>query len=191
MRYSSIENPKAWEVQPNDVNSDATIQFLAQYLFRLEPLGMYRRWRPVISDFRAEERLYRRHRREDIVDGVILPSALPFPKKEENTGQSVNRSAYSRPEDALWSPTKRLDGMGVFEFPVSCRKQELTCPNTARCFTFRAQACAPRKKLLSFGGLVRRTPWRNTGYVLPTKLARKELRATIQKNSRIVIRAEV
>jgi hypothetical protein len=32
VRYSSIENPKAWEVQPNDVTSDATIQFLTQYL---------------------------------------------------------------------------------------------------------------------------------------------------------------
>jgi hypothetical protein len=32
VRYSSIENPKAWVVQPNDVASDATIQFLTQYL---------------------------------------------------------------------------------------------------------------------------------------------------------------
>lgn len=152
---------------------------------------MYRRWRPVISDFRAEERLYRRHRREDIVDGVILPSALPFPKKEENTGQSVNRSAYSRPEDALWSPTKRLDGMGVFEFPVSCLPLELTCPNTARCFTFWPKHVPLGKNYSHSEVWSDELPRRNTGYVLPTKLVCKELRATIQKNSRIVIRAEV
>jgi hypothetical protein len=32
VRYSSTEVPKAWEIQPNDVASDATIQFLTQYL---------------------------------------------------------------------------------------------------------------------------------------------------------------
>lgn len=32
VRYSSIENPKAWVVQPNDVASGATIEFLMQYL---------------------------------------------------------------------------------------------------------------------------------------------------------------
>ena len=32
VRYTSVENPKAWELQPNDVASDATIQFLTQFL---------------------------------------------------------------------------------------------------------------------------------------------------------------
>ena len=150
---------------------------------------MYRRWRPVVSGFRADELLYRRHRREDTLNGIILPGALAFPEKDENTGQSVNRSAYSRPEDALWITTKRLDGMGVFSFPVSCLPEELICPSTARRFTFWPKHVPLRNNYAHSEIWSDDLPRRNAEYVLPTKLVRKELRARIQQNSRVVINA--
>jgi hypothetical protein len=158
-------------------------------IFPLRPLRMYRRWRPVVHGFQADELLYRRHRREDALNGVILPAALAFPKKNENTGQSVNRSAYSRPEDALWGPTKRLDGMGVFEFPVSCLPEELVCPTTARQFTFWPKHVPLGNNYAHAEIWSDELPRRNAGYVLPTKLVCKELRARIQKSSRLVINA--
>src|SRR5581483_5978571 len=105
-------------------------------IFQLRPFRMYRRWRPIVNTFHAGEWLYRRHRRADIQAGVILPSALKFPNQDENTGQSVNRSSLSMPTDALWTPEGRLDGWGVYEFPVSCLRATARCPDTGRQFTF-------------------------------------------------------
>src|SRR5437588_8766789 len=81
-----------------------------QNIFPLRPFRMYRRGRAVVSTFRADELLYRRHRRNQTLNGQILPSALQFPSKGDNTGHSVNRSLFSQPKDVLWTDTKRLDG---------------------------------------------------------------------------------
>lgn len=152
---------------------------------------MYRRWRPVVSGFQADEFLYRRHRREDAPNGIILPAALAFPKKNENTGQSVNRSGYSKPEDALWGPTKKLNGMGVFEFPVSCIPGELVCPTTTRRFAFKPKHVPLGNNYAHSEIWSDELPGTSADYALPTKLVCKELRAIIQKNSRIVIQAEL
>src|SRR5579859_814162 len=104
-------------------------------IFPLRPFRMYRRGRPVVSHFSGDEQLYRRYRRADSQNGVILPSALKFPNQGE-FGQSVNRSSFSRPEDALWTPTERLDGWGVFEFPVASLPEDVTCSATRKRFTF-------------------------------------------------------
>ncbi len=152
---------------------------------------MYRRWRAAIPKFQTEELLYRRYRRQDAFNGIILDSALQFPKKHENTGQSVNRSRFSRAKDALWNDKERLDGLGVFQFPVSCLPREAICPTTGGRFTFWPKHVPLRNNYAHSEVWSDQLPRRNVGYVLPTKLVRKELRATIQKNSQIVIEAEL
>jgi hypothetical protein len=120
---------------------------------------------------------------------VILPSALKFPKKGENTGQSFNRSLFSRPKDALWDDSRRLDGWGVYQFPVALIPQEAECSQTQRRFTFFPKH-VPRGKNYSHSEIwCDELPERNAGYVLPTELVKKELRAIIQKHSRTVIEA--
>jgi hypothetical protein len=189
---SAIARPKFRRLGKSSPTTSPVTQLFSflHNIFPLRPLRMYRRWRPVVSRFRADELLYRRHRREDIVNGTILPAALPFPKKNENTGQSVNRSAFSKPEDALWGPAKRLDGMGVFEFPVSCLPGDLSCPATARQFTFWPKHVPLGNNYAHSEIWSDELPRRNAEYVLPTKLVCKELRARIQQNSRVVIDAE-
>lgn len=148
---------------------------------------MYRRWRPVVGEFAADELLYRRFRREHTHEGVILPSALQFPKKDENSGQSVNRSKLSKAEDALWTDKEKLIGLGVFEFPVSCLPREIVCPSTARCFNFWPKHVPLTKNYAHSEIWSGETPRTTSNYVLPTKIVCKELRAVIQKHSRIVI----
>jgi len=160
-------------------------------IFPLRPLRMYRRWRRVIPEFEADELLYRRYRRDDTSNGVILDSALKFPKKNENTGQSVNRGRFSRPTDALWNDQTFLDGMGVFQFPVSCVLREATCPSTARRFRFWPKHVPLTKNYAHSEIWSEEIPPTSPGYALPTKLVCKELRATIQKYSRVVIEAQL
>jgi hypothetical protein len=143
-----------------------------------------------VNYFLADELLYRRCRREDILNGTILPSALQFPKKGENTGQSVNRGRFSRPEDARWTETERLDDWGVFQFPVSCLPQEATCRDTARRFSFFPMHVPLRKNYAHSEIWCDEVPPQNAGYILPTKLVKKELRAMIQKHSQVVIPAQ-
>jgi hypothetical protein len=152
---------------------------------------MYRRGRPVVDAFRPDEHLYRRHRRVQTKNGVILPSALQFPEKGEDTGQSVNRSAFSRPIDVLWTKTKRLDGWGVYQFPVSCLPQGAVCSETRRQFTFFPKHVPLYNNYAHSEIWCDELPKKNAGYVLPTKLVKKELRAMIQKHSQIVIPAEI
>lgn len=160
-------------------------------IFPLRPLRLYRRGRPTISSFAGDEPLYRRYRRCDSQNGVILPSALNFPNKGENTGQSVNRGQFSQPADALWTETDRLSGWGVFQFPVAALPAELICPNTARNFTFFAKHVPLKRNYAHSEIWCDEFPRRNAGYIHPTKLVKKELRARIQKQSRIAIQAEL
>lgn len=141
--------------------------------------------------FRANEQLYRRHRRHDVKNGVFLPSVLKFPKANDNTGQSVNRRAFSRPEDALWTDNERLAGQGVFEFPVSCLPDRLVCTETGQEFTFFPKHFPSKKNYAHTEIWCDHLAQKNAAYVLPTRLVRKEFRARIQKNSRIVIAAEL
>jgi hypothetical protein len=151
---------------------------------------MYRRWRPVIPEFQATEDLYRRYRRADTREGLILPSALQFPKKGQNTGHSVNRGLFSRPEDALWNEAGRVEGLGVFAFSVSTLPEEATCPETGRKFAFSPKHVPLKRNYAHSEVWCDNIPPQNAGYILPTRLVQKELRAKIQKNSRIVIPAE-
>src|SRR5437762_13892153 len=66
------------------------------------PRRLLRRGRPVVPQFSPREKLYRRFQKKDLINGEIAPSALMFPSTGEQTGQSVNRSKFSRPEDVLW-----------------------------------------------------------------------------------------
>lgn len=160
-------------------------------IFPLRPLRMYRRGRPIVNEFRTSELLYRRFRREDFRDGIILPSALKFPNKNNKTGQSVNRSAFSQPADALWTPMHRLHGLGVFQFPVSCLPERCTCSQTNRQFVFFPKHVPLSNNYAHSEIWCDEFPAKNAGYVLPTALVKKELRASIQKYSRIVIAAEI
>jgi len=152
---------------------------------------MYRRGRPAVEVFRADERLYRRHRREHVQSGVILPSALQFPNKGDNTGQSVNRSLFSKPEDALWTDKERLNGWGVLQFPVSCVPAELTCPDTRRQFAFSPKHVPLARNYAHSELWCEETSAQGRQRVLPTKLVRKEFKAIIQKHSRVIIQAEI
>lgn len=152
---------------------------------------MYRRARPVVSTFEVSEQLYRRYRRNEAMDGVILPSALQFPNKGENSGQSVNRGLYSQPQDALWTETERLDGWGVFQFPVSCLPQEAICSETQRRFAFFPKHVPLRRNYAHAEVWCDEFPRKNEAYVVPTKLVKKEFRARIQKYSQIVVHADV
>jgi hypothetical protein len=151
---------------------------------------MYRLGRPVVETFRSDEQLYRRYRREDIVNGKITPAALKFPKKNDNTGQSVNRSLLSKPEDALWSDAKRYDGWGVYQFPATCLPRNVLCSHTGRKFTFFP------KHVPIWNNYAHTEIWSSElpelsmdRYILPTEVVKKELRATIQKNFQIAISA--
>lgn len=158
-------------------------------IFRLRPFRMYRRWRPVVILFKQDETLYRRHRRMDVANGVILPSALPSPRPTETSGPSVNRSQFSRAEDTLWTHTERLDGLGVFEFPVSCLPREVVCGSTAKRFFFMPKHVPLTKNYAHAEIWCDHAPRPDGKFVAPTKLVWKEVRATIQKNSRIVLTA--
>jgi hypothetical protein len=151
---------------------------------------MYRRGRPVVNHFPAHELLYRRYRRSDAIEGTILPSAIQFPKKGENTGQSATRSSFSRPEDARWTETERLDAWGVFQIPVSCLPQQATCRDTGRQFAFFPKHVPLQKNYAHSEIWCDDIPPSNAGYVVPTKLVKKEFRAMIQKHSQIVIPAQ-
>jgi hypothetical protein len=164
---------------------------LFQIIFPIRPLRMYRRGRRVVTAFQPDEQLYRRFRRNDAMDGVILPSALQFPNKDDNTGQSANRSLFSLPEDALWTDNEKLDGWGVFRFPASCLPEEAVCSQTQRRFTFFPRHVPLRKNYAHSEVWCDELPRTNSAYVLPTKIVKKEFRARIQKYSQIVIPAEV
>jgi hypothetical protein len=140
-----------------------------------------------VNDFAPGELLYRRYRASDVKDNILLPSALKFPNRGQNTGQSVNRSRFSRPADALWTETERLDGLGVFQFPVSCLPNELICSNTGRRFTFFPKHVPVKKNYAHSEIWCDEIPSLNSGYVLPTEVVKKALRANIQKFSQPVI----
>jgi len=97
---------------------------------------------------------------------------------------------FSRPEDSLWTEEERLKGLGVFSFPVSILPYESTCPDTGRRFVFFPKHVPLKKNYAHSEVWCDQIPRQNAGYVVPTRLVQKELRAKIQKNSRIVIEAE-
>lgn len=158
-------------------------------LFR--PFRMYQIRRSVVDVFQPGELLYRRYRRGDVKNGMLLPSALGFPKKGNNTGPSVTRSSFSRPEDARWSDKRRIVGAGVYQFPISCLPARSRCSDTAREFTFFPKHVPLWNNYAHSEVWCDSFPRRNAGYVLPTELVKKELRAQIQKSHRIAIQAEM
>ena len=76
------------------------------------PSRMHALGRPVVSFSEASERLYLRFGLEHFLDEQLVPTAVRVP------GQSVNRGAFSEPEDVLFHEEGRYDGLGVVEFFV-------------------------------------------------------------------------
>jgi len=68
---------------------------------------MYRKGRPVDSEFEPSEDLYYRCQAQHITDSRLLPTALRFPDF------SVNRAKYSLPEDVL-IPDYQTWGIAAF-----------------------------------------------------------------------------
>jgi hypothetical protein len=154
------------------------------------PRRMYRRGRPVVPVFRPTEKLYCRFRKQDIVGGVLLPPALKFPKGKDNTGHSVNRSRFSTARDALWGKTTRHEGLGVFQFPVSCLPAVLICRDTKRQFTFFPRHVPLENNYAHSEIWCDHHPPQGGQYVLPTALVKKELKAAISRSHTVVIPAQ-
>jgi hypothetical protein len=155
---------------------------------------MYRRGRSVVEYFQPDEHVYRRYfkRDYDFARGVLLPSALRFPKKDDLTaGSSVNRSSLSRAHDALWTDKKKLPTAGVYQFPLSCLPIEETCLQTARRFTFFPKHVPLWNNYAHTEIWCDSLPRANAAYVLPTEEVKKVVRAMIQKHHGIAIQAEL
>jgi hypothetical protein len=68
------------------------------------------------QDFLPEERLFRRFRSGDVVEGEILPSSLRF-----NEPPSFCRERYAKPEDTIHpncAGSRDVSGFGVFALKV-------------------------------------------------------------------------
>ena len=152
---------------------------------------MYRLGRPVVENFQKNELMYRRFCLRDVSNGVILPSALKFPKRGDNTGQSANRSLFSQAQDALWTDNRKMNGWGVYGFPVACLPKESVCSHTQRRFTFFPRHVPVRNNYAHSEVWCDDLPSKNSGYVLPTEIVKKEFRATIQKHSKTFIAPRV
>ena len=75
------------------------------------PERMYRRGRAVKPEFSPRELLYFRYGVDEFLAGELLPAAIRLP-------QSVNRGEFSQPEDVLFHPEGKYNGLGVIEFRV-------------------------------------------------------------------------
>lgn len=79
-------------------------------------------------DFPGAELLYRRFREQDLVEGRPTPLGLRFP---ENSGISVNRQAYSEPQDVLEPDCcggHTRDACVVLQFAVDDVPEQLSSP---------------------------------------------------------------
>jgi hypothetical protein len=78
-----------------------------------QPKPMHRDGQAAIEAFDADEFLYRRYSKDQIVEGHVVPQTVSFPKP------SFNRSRFSRPEDVLHvdccGGKLPLPGLGVLE----------------------------------------------------------------------------
>lgn len=151
---------------------------------------MFRRGRPVVSLFRPDEQLYRRFAHRDTVNGELTPACLQFPKKNAQTGHSVNRSAFSKPEDVLWVGIERLEGAGIFQFAVRSIPDELSCAQTNNRYAFFPQHVPLDDNYAHTEIWCDHIPRQNAGYVLPNSLVKKEFRARLLKSAQIVRRPE-
>ncbi len=149
---------------------------------------MFRRGRAVVPNFKPSEQLYRRFRRQDIVNGELTPAALRFPAQ---TGHSVNRSRFSRPEDVLWVEANKLEGFGIFQIAVAVIPGELVCRETGRRFTFFPKH-APHEDNYAHSEIwCDNIPPQNAGCVVPTKIVKKEFKARISRNLQVIKAAEI
>jgi hypothetical protein len=92
---------------------------------------MWRRGRPLDNPVGQEESLHVRFRQEHAPDGNLAPNAIRFPD------QSVNRSRYARPFDALLpepgnEKSRQWLLHGVFAFQARRACDEASYP-TAKC----------------------------------------------------------
>lgn len=148
---------------------------------------MYRLWRRVRPEFARDELLFRRFNDKQLVRGVLPPASFKFPEKNERTGQSVNRGAFSEAADVLWDGGKRHDNWGVFSIRAEIVQTDLVCPNTLRSFTF-----SLKHKPLS-NNYSHSEVWSSElavskeNYALPSNAVKKLLRALIAQNLEIEI----
>lgn len=106
------------------------------YLDRVHSNG-----READSEFDAEEHLFRRYPKNFLRAGKPIPLSMTF---EEDSGISVNRSKYSRPEDVL-EPLEpdccdghRVRNCVVLDFLVADVPREIAVnDNSGRTFIFR------------------------------------------------------
>ena len=147
----------------------------------------------MVDAFRASELLYRRFRRAQIVKGEVVAASLQFPTTGSNTGQSVNRSEFSKAKDALWydDTEERYEGWGVFQFPVSCLPSAETCPDTTRVYRFFSKHVPLDKNYAHSEVWCDTIPATNIAYVRPSAKVRKQLRTIISQELKIVHSADV
>lgn len=85
--------------------------------------------RGVVAEFDPNELLFRRFKKEQCVDGTLLPTALPFPRP------SFNRSQFSVPRDVLHphcAAGKDLSNWGVFKCAVRDIPREVRAADGVR-----------------------------------------------------------
>ena len=138
-------------------------------------------------EFDAAELLFRRLRKDQLVGDQIAASAMSFPKQATGSKPSVNRSRFSRPQDALWTETEYLEKMGVFSFPVGCLGPELVCPDTGNRYECFARHVPLDKNYAHSEVWADTVPRSAEGYSYPSSKVRLEIRARIQKNQQIHI----
>lgn len=141
--------------------------------------------------FGRDEVLFRRFRKNQLVNGELTPAALQFPKTAAEGGHSVNRSRFSEPEDVLWVGQDRVEGFGIFQFAVSVIPPDVTCPDTHARYAFFPKHVPLEDNYAHSEIWCDHMPRENAGYVIPSNRVKKELRAKISKYSQIIRQAEI
>jgi hypothetical protein len=143
---------------------------------------MLRNGRPEDQGFGDGELLYRRYRREDLVDGKIVDASFRFPRL------SVNRSKYSEPEDALFSEDGSFDGLGVLEVRVDVISIRLL-DDSGAAFVFYPWH-VPLDRNYSHSEVWCDREQARGEQVVPSSTAKKKIRAKISQHAKVRIGAQ-
>ena len=147
------------------------------------PNRLRRNGRPEDQKFLAEERLFRRYRREDYIDNQFSGLGFAFPK------QSVNRAKYSNPEDVLFSTASEFEGWGVLYFRV--QDLPLRFPTDTARYTFYPKH-VPEDEMYPHSEVWCDSLPQTGAYVEPaSKSVRKLFRAFMSQRVKVEIEATV